>query len=125
MAPNESNLFNLELVTKRDLSKQGTDILNAFSRGMQPATPETAAEAARRLDGLCPPLEQEQAAYDYLWMLWEIMLDVVRSPDATSEIHERFVAVLEDLRQCAKGTLDVWGVSATSSRHTVFISKAR
>jgi hypothetical protein len=44
-------------------------------------------------------------------MVWEIMLDIARSPDVTSEIHEGLVGILERLRQCAKGELNVWGVS--------------
>ncbi|KAK3943111.1 hypothetical protein QBC46DRAFT_422266 [Diplogelasinospora grovesii] len=60
---------------------------------MQPATLETAAGAARQLDLACLacPLEHQQEAEDYLRMVWEVMVDVVRSPDVTSEIHERLI----------------------------------
>ena len=111
MADNKSSLFHLELIRQRNITKQETNILDAFACGMQPATPETAAEAARQLDSSCPPLEQENEAGDYLWMVWEIMLDIAQSPDVASEIHERLVGILASLWQCAKGDLDIGGVS--------------
>jgi hypothetical protein len=107
MADNESSLFHLGLIRRRNLSEQETNILNAFAWGMQPATPETAAEAVRQLNDSCPPLAQEEEANNYLWQVWDIMMDIARSPDVTSEVHKRLVAILECLRQCAKGELMV------------------
>jgi hypothetical protein len=111
MAEIENSLFELELIKQRNLSEQETNILNAFASGIQPATPETANEAARQLDNCCPLLEQEKETNDYLWMVWEIMLDIARSPDVKSEVHDRLVSIVESLRQCANGDLNVWGVS--------------
>ncbi|KAI1077797.1 hypothetical protein F5B20DRAFT_550415 [Whalleya microplaca] len=109
MADNESSLSHLVLLRRRQISEQGTNILNAFARGMQPATPETTAEAARQLDDCCPPLERKEEVHNYLWTVWEIMLDTARSPDVSDEIQERLVSILESLRLYAKGDLDVWG----------------
>lgn len=108
---NKNSLFHLELVRKRTLSAQETSILNAFDRGMQFDVLERAAEAARQLNNYCPPLDQEKEANAYLWMVWEIMLDIARSPDVKCEVHICLVKILEMLRQSAKGDLNVWGVS--------------
>lgn len=108
----EGSLLHLELIRQNTLTEQETIILNVFARGIQPATAEAAAEAAHQFDILCPPLEQEDEANDYLWMVWRIMITVARSPDVTNEVHIRLVSILDILRQFAKGNLDVHGVSA-------------
>lgn len=113
MAEGESSLFDLELIKKRKLSEQEIGIVNAFSWGVQLATPEAAAEAALQLDYLCPPLEQRADAEDYLWMVWELMIDIAQSPDVKSEVHDGLMSILEDLVQGAKGDLNAWGVSAS------------
>lgn len=115
MAGNESSLSQLELIRERDLSDGETNVLAAFDCAMHPARPETAAEVAQWLDYFCPPLEQEEEAQDYIWTIWETMLNVARSPDVTSEIHERLVSIVEHLRQCAKGEMDVYGVGIDQS----------
>lgn len=115
MADSESSIFHLALVKQRTASEQEINILNAFACGMQPATPETAAEAARQLDDLCPPLEQAKETKDYLWMVWEILFDIAASHDVANEIHERLMNILQSLRLCAKGDVDVWGVSVPLS----------
>ncbi|RFU28620.1 hypothetical protein B7463_g7724, partial [Scytalidium lignicola] len=109
MAENASSLFYLELIRQRDLSEQETNILNVFAHGMYPATLKTAEEAAYWLDCSCPPLEQgkETEVEGYFWMIWEIMLDITRSPDVSSEVHQRLIVVLRSLKQCAKGDLNV------------------
>jgi hypothetical protein len=111
MAENESSLIHLELIRQRNLSGQKTNILNTFTCEIQPTTTKTVMEATHQLDSSCPPLGQEKETNDYLWMVWEIMLDIARSPNVTSEVHKRLVSILESLRQSAKGDLNVWGVS--------------
>ncbi|PTB42738.1 hypothetical protein M441DRAFT_394292 [Trichoderma asperellum CBS 433.97] len=59
--------------------------------------------------------EQKEAS-SYLWTVWEVMVDVVRSPHATSEIHKHLVSILQGLVLIAKGELVVWNVSI-DSRH--------
>lgn len=114
MADNPSSLFHLELIRRRDTTEQEVNVLNLLARWMQPATPETAAGAAHQLDCSCPPLGQEQEANDYLWTVWEIIINIARSPDVASEVHEHLVNIMESLQQCAKGDLNVWGVSIHS-----------
>ena len=111
MAENESNLFHLQFIRERNLSEREAYIVEIFAHGVQPARPEAAVEAACELDGCCPPLEQDQETRDYLWIVWEIMLDIARSPGVTNEVQERLVSILESLQQIAKGDLNVWGVS--------------
>jgi len=113
-ASNSASLFQLELIRQRDPSELDTNILNAFTCGMEPATDDAAAEAARRLDESCPPLEQVKEARDYLWRVWDVMLDIARSPDVTRQVHKRLISVLESLRQIAKGDLIVYSVSTGS-----------
>ncbi|KAK4032947.1 hypothetical protein C8A01DRAFT_50382 [Parachaetomium inaequale] len=100
-----ATLMQLELVKKRDLTAQGVSILQALAHGLQPATPEAAAEAAHQLDRLCPPLEDSDQASDYLWGLWEIIMAIAGSPDVESEVHERLVEILRQLKQHARGEL--------------------
>ncbi len=114
MAANESSLFQLKFIRERTLSEQETNILNAFDYGMQPATVETAAEAARRLDRLFPHLEQVKEANDYLLAVWELMMDMARSPEATGPVHERLVLIVGTLRRCLQGSLSVGGVRLLS-----------
>lgn len=81
-----------------------------------PPTLETAAEAALWLDYFCPPLDQEKDAHQYLWTVWYIMLSIAQSPDVTSQVHDCLLRVVENLRHCAKGELNVWGVKYPSVR---------
>jgi hypothetical protein len=110
-ASNSTSLFQLELIRQRDPSELDTTILNAFTRGMEPATDEAAAEAASQLDESCPPLERVKEVRNYLRRVWDVMLDIARSPDVTSQIHKRLISILESLRQIAKGDLIVYSVS--------------
>lgn len=65
---------------------------------------------AWQIDAMCPPLSEEKEARNYFWSVWEMMLDVARSPDVDIEIHRDLVRIIESLSQCAKGDLHVWGV---------------
>jgi hypothetical protein len=103
MAANANGLAQLELIQKRELSEQETNILQAFSLAMRPGVPDAAAEAARQLDALCPPLERDKEARDYIWSVWDIMFDIAASPDATDEVHFSLVAVLRELAQISRG----------------------
>ena len=108
----DSSLFHLELIRQNALTEQEIVVLNIFAHGIQSATVEAAAEAAHQFDILCPPLEQEEEANSWLWMVWRSMLTVARSPEVTKEVHIRLVGILDILGQCAKGNLNVYGVSA-------------
>ncbi|KAK6452848.1 hypothetical protein FP744_10009099 [Trichoderma asperellum] len=101
MEDRESALFGLELITRKTLSPQEVDILKLFAC-------ENADEAAFQIDSFCPPLAEQKEASSYLWTVWEVMVDIVRSPDATSEIHKHLVSILQGLVLIAKGELVVW-----------------
>jgi hypothetical protein len=105
MAKNKPNLFNLELIRQKKLLIKQTTIIATFSHGMRPATPEAVTEVASQLDNFCPPLEQEKEAKKYLWMSWDIMVNIAMSPDVTSELQNDLVEILQSLRQIAKGEL--------------------
>jgi hypothetical protein len=108
MAENKPNLFNLELIRQKKLSIRETIKIATFYHGMQPATPEAVMEIAVQLDDFCPPLEQKKEAEGYLWLAWDIMLNIATSPDVTSEIHNDLVEIPQSLRQIAKGELAIW-----------------
>ncbi|KAI0836995.1 hypothetical protein F5Y06DRAFT_98480 [Hypoxylon sp. FL0890] len=101
MTKYKTALFNLEVIKKKTLSPRQSDILNAFAC-------EDTANAACQIDFYCPALTEVEEAEDYLWTLWIFMIDIASSPDVTSEIHEHFVSILQDLAQIGKGDLLVW-----------------
>ncbi|KAF6808982.1 hypothetical protein CMUS01_13772 [Colletotrichum musicola] len=100
----------LEVIKKRmPLTDEQLAIISAFGHAMQPATEETAAEAARRLHALIPPFDEEEETGDWLYRTWDLMVDLAISPDSTSHIQERLMSVLENLQQRAKGTIMIDG----------------
>lgn len=111
MAGNATSLTHLELIGLRSTpSEQEVYILNALNLAIHPATWETAKEAARLLDATCPPLDQHEEILNYLWMIWDIMTDIARSPDVESAVQESLIRVLESLRFFSRGDLTFWGV---------------
>ncbi|KAK3896408.1 hypothetical protein C8A05DRAFT_40064 [Staphylotrichum tortipilum] len=60
MADNANSLAQLEIIQERALSERETDILQAFGLAMRPGVLDAAADAAHRLDSLCPPLEYDR-----------------------------------------------------------------
>lgn len=107
----EDTLLQLELVKEMDVEEEEIDIIRAFASGMQPATQESAAEAARAICILCSPLEESIQVAGWLWGVWEIMFTIIQSPDVPSEVIGRLVSILENLRQRARGSVEVDGVS--------------
>jgi hypothetical protein len=86
MVSNEiPTILDLELIRDQTSTEQGAEIMKIFDSAMNPATQESAAEAAPQLDELCSPLEHEQEARDYCWHLWTLMIDVARSPDVSDK----------------------------------------
>ena len=112
MAPNRTNLFDLEAIRERRLSDLENNILNAFAYGMQSATQNLAIETAHYLDVFCPPVDQEKELHEYLWKIWELIFDIAQSPDVTAEIQQRLVSVVETVRECSKGEINIHGVCA-------------
>ncbi|KAK2773403.1 hypothetical protein CKAH01_03863 [Colletotrichum kahawae] len=93
----------------RDITPEHIAVLKVFARGISAATPEAAKEAARQLNDLCPPLNQTEEANNWMYMVWLVMLDIVADIGSTDAVQEGCVRILEELVQCAKGMMDVWG----------------
>lgn len=106
MADDANGLAQLELIRERELSGQQTDILQAFGLAMRPGVPGAAADAAGRLDALCPPLESDQEARDYIWGVWEVLFYIAASADVPDQVHFSLVAVLQELQQKTRGQLE-------------------
>ncbi len=77
---------------------------------MRPGVPSAAADAAGRLDGLCPPLESDQEARDYIWGVWEVLFYIAASADVPEQVHFSLLAVLHELKQKTRGKLEGDGV---------------
>ncbi|KAH0432387.1 hypothetical protein CcaCcLH18_06467 [Colletotrichum camelliae] len=101
-------LQNYEL-DGRDITAEHIAVLKVFSRGISAATPEAAKEAARQLNDLCPPLNRTEDANNWMYMVWLVMLDIVADMGSRDAVQEGCVRILEELVQCAKGMMDVWG----------------
>ena len=106
MVDNANGLAQLELIRRRELSGQETDILQAFGLAIRPGVPSAAADAAGRLDGLCPPLESDQEARNYIWGVWEVLFYIAASADVPDQVHFSLVAVLHELKQKTRGKLE-------------------
>ncbi len=108
MADNTNDLAQLERIRRRELSEQEREILNVFALAIRPGVLQAdgAVEAARQLDALCPPLDQNKNAKDYIWAVWDIMLDIAGSPDVQDQVHHCLVSVLQELALIAKGQLN-------------------
>lgn len=107
----EERLLNLELIDSiDDMPERGMHVIKIFSRGLR-NTPEASFEVACLLDYFCPPVDETEEIGDYLWLVWDIMMDIVTSPDVTTEIQKSFVKILLALKQHAKGDTKIDGVS--------------
>ncbi len=105
MADNANGLAQLQRIREQKLSVQQTCILQAFGDGMRPGGLDAAADAARRLDSLCPPLEFDQEVRNYIWTVWKVLFWIAGSSDAQDQVHFALVAVLQQLKQIARGGL--------------------
>lgn len=70
---------------------------------MAPATRDSAAEAARQLDQCCPPLEDTEQTAEFVWTVWNVILDITSSPDVTSEMQERLISIVLELQKIDRG----------------------
>lgn len=110
------SLLQLELVKERVLSDEERAVLRAFACGMHPATRESSEKAARAINALCPPLDQDNTeAERWLWMSWEVMLTIVQIPDVATDVFDRLLSTLEALQHCARGNVKIYGVSLESN----------
>ncbi|KAK3899515.1 hypothetical protein C8A05DRAFT_36861 [Staphylotrichum tortipilum] len=107
MADNANGLAQLERIRERALSEQETAILQALGLAMRPGVLDAAADAARRLDSLCPPLECDQEVRNYIWAVWGVMFSIAASSNAQDQVHFALVAVLQELQNTTRGQLSV------------------
>lgn len=105
-----SGLLQLEALKERDLSEIHHQILNIIAYGITTGTQEAATEAAVQLDALCPPLDQYQDAQDYMWAIWEMMMDVAGSYEVAPDVQQGVIRILQVLQQIAKGDVNIYGV---------------
>ncbi|KAF4808981.1 hypothetical protein CGCSCA5_v011864 [Colletotrichum siamense] len=119
-SPAKIAAFELEIQDKilqsydldgKDITPEHIAVLKVFARGISAATPEAAKEAARQLNDLCPPLNRTGEANNWMYMVWLVVLDIVADIGSKDTVQEGCVRILEELVQCAKGMMDVWGVS--------------
>lgn len=103
MTANSSDLFQLELIRERAMLEYEADMINMWSHAITLATQEAAAEAASLIDQSCPPSEDTEQAKEFVWLLWDIMLDISSSPDVTSDIQDCLVSVLFELKKIDRG----------------------
>jgi hypothetical protein len=120
MFSGQNLLAGLELMQSR-YSKQETVILNALLLGW--SLRQTRQRMRPELDGLCPPLDQEQEALDRFWATWEIMLGISRCRNVQYELYERLVGIVRELQRFERGELNVWGVSAIPDIRCPLIDK--
>lgn len=106
----EMTLLRLEALKERDLSEIQHQILQILVPGIITTTREAAAESAIQLDALSPPLDQYQDAQDYMWAIWEIMMDIAGSYDVKPSIQQGVIRIIEELQQIAKGDVAIYGV---------------
>ncbi|KAJ3958986.1 hypothetical protein N0V92_004413 [Colletotrichum tropicale] len=101
------SVCELEFLQDRDFSDEQLAIIGALDLSLQRDIPDAAEQAAAKIDSLCPPTDQEEEVEEWLWMLWEVFLDAVRSP--TFYIQGRqatgpMLDILKCLQLRAKGT---------------------
>ncbi|KAI8263571.1 hypothetical protein K4K56_005520 [Colletotrichum sp. SAR 10_98] len=106
------SVCELEFLQDRDFSDEQLAIIGALDLSLQRDIPDAAEQAAAKIDSLCPPTDQEEEVEEWLWMLWEVFLDAVRSP--TFYIQGRqatgpMLDILKCLQLRAKGTVKIEG----------------
>ncbi|KAF6835856.1 hypothetical protein CMUS01_05637 [Colletotrichum musicola] len=111
----EDTLLQLGSIKAVDLLEEERDILRAFACGMQPATQDSSEKAARAINVLCPPLGQDnEKVADWVWMCWEVMFNIVQSPDVASGVLDRLVSIIESLHRRARGNVKIDGPDPTT-----------
>ncbi|KAI8308216.1 hypothetical protein K4K61_002878 [Colletotrichum sp. SAR11_59] len=75
--PKLTTFYEIKKFRNRDFSKQQRRIIDALDLTLRPGGREAASEVAAEIDRLCPPKEEEDGVEDWLWMLWETVIDIV------------------------------------------------
>lgn len=93
---------------ERPESEHDLDILNMWAHALAPATQET-EDVVRQIDELCPSIDENERVLEFLWSFWDIMLSIARNRDVTSQIQERLVKIVLELKKLDKGMVIVDG----------------
>lgn len=118
MAANSSNLLQLKLIRERERLEHEADMINMWSHAITLALQGSAAEAACLIDQSCPPSEDTEQAAEFVWLLWDTMLDIACSPDGPRDFQDSLVSVLFELKKIDRGIvrLDLVGASSPRTR---------
>lgn len=109
MNSDDSQVFQLLEVQGREWSEDEICILNMWTNALAPVRHEDATEVVRKIDELCPSMDDNKQVLDFNWSIWDTMISIARSPDVTSETQERLVQVVLELEKVDKGTILVHG----------------
>lgn len=109
MDNNDSQIFQLLEIRRREWSEDEIGILNMWTDVLAPGRFENAADVVRQIDELCPSMDDNKQVLDFNWSIWDTMISIARSPDATNETRERLVQVVLELAKFDKGTVLVHG----------------
>ncbi|KAF6831549.1 hypothetical protein CPLU01_06715 [Colletotrichum plurivorum] len=81
----EDTLLQLESIKAVDLLEEERDIFRAFA------------------------YQDNEEVADWVWMCWEVMFNIVQSPDVASGVLDRLVSIIESLHRRARGNVKVDG----------------
>ncbi|KAF4808982.1 hypothetical protein CGCSCA5_v011866 [Colletotrichum siamense] len=110
--PYPDTVYRIKKFQNRDFSEQQRDIISALDLSLQRDVPDAAERAAEKIDSLCPPSDQKVEVQDWLWMLWETVIDVVRFGQcyAVGYYIDQMFAILVCLQKRAHGYVKIEGV---------------
>lgn len=104
--------FDISLAGTSDPTQSEVTILAAISDALRSHETETELASAQSLENLCPPISSNHDMEAYLWELWTILIGVARCipHDAEHPGQGTIVGILSRLRECDRGTVQIWGV---------------
>lgn len=106
----EITLSQLEVWERMNMTESHHQILAILAHGINTATEEAAMETAIQLDALCPPRNQYSDAQEYMWTMWETMIEVSRSHKVPSDTQDGVIRILQALQRIAKANIALYGL---------------
>ncbi|KAK8016828.1 hypothetical protein PG993_015017 [Apiospora rasikravindrae] len=110
MAETDMDLPDAERIKERELGHKRV-VRDIITAALQNPTLEVLTEAAFQLDDKCPLLDAKDDIYMYLTCLWEVIIDMARSPSVSDEVQGYLVTIVDALQNCDMGDIDVFEVS--------------
>ncbi|KAF4915737.1 hypothetical protein CGCF415_v001355 [Colletotrichum fructicola] len=105
MIPNSNPVYRIKRFQNRDFSEQQRAIIDVLATAVASIHTKSSEEAAAKIDSLCPPSDQEEEVKDWLWTLWEILIDIARFGDFRS-VYSMFW-VVSSLHRQARGYVKI------------------